>query len=90
MDSYVMRDSFNQLYQDAIDFLCLEFSISKADFLAMTEADLDKLYDQLCDIEHAETVRNNSPLTERGKMVESIITIVGNYFSVKLGYSEDE
>lgn len=90
MESTVMREAFDQLNQDAKEFLYKEFSLSEKEFLAMTEDDLDDLYDKLCDIEHAETLSNNSPLTERGEMVESIVTIVGNYFAKKLGYYDDD
>ena len=90
MESTVMREAFDQLDQDAKEFLYKEFSLTEREFLAMTEDDLDDMYDKLCDIEHAETLSNNSPLTERGEIVESIITIVGNYFSEKLGYTDDE
>ena len=86
----VMREAFSQLNQEAIAFLYKEFSLTEKEFLAMTEDDLVCLYDKLCDIEHAETPSDDSPLTERGEMVESIITIVGNYFSEKLGYNDDE
>jgi len=86
----VMRKAFAQLDREAIAFLYQEFSMSENDFLAMTEDDLDDLYDKLCDIEVAETPSDDSPLTERGKMVESIVTIVGNYFSEKLGYRDEE
>jgi len=88
MGSTVMREAFAQLDLEAVEFLYYEFSLSENEFLAMTEDDLDDLYDQLCEIEHAETPSDNTPLTERGKMVESIVTIVGNYFSEKLGYDE--
>ena len=90
MEGTVMREAFDELDQDAIEFLYKEFSLAEKEFLAMTEDDLDDLYDQLCEIEHAETPSDNSPLTVRGKMVESIVTIVGNYFSEKLGYDDDE
>ena len=90
MDSAVMREAFNQLNKEMVVFLYKEFSLSENDFQAMTEDELDDLYDKLCDIESAETLSDNSPLTERGKMVESIVTIVGNYFSEKLGYDDDE
>jgi len=90
MDTTVMREAFNQLDQEAVAFLYNEFELSANDFQAMTEDELDDLYDQLCDIEIAETPSDNSPLTKRGKMVESIVTIVGNYFSEKLGYDDNE
>jgi hypothetical protein len=90
MEGTVMREAFDELDQDAIEFLYKEFSLAEKEFLAMTEDDLDDLYDQLCEIEHAETPSDNSPLTVKGKMVESIVTIVGNYFSEKLGYDDDE
>lgn len=90
MESAVMREAFDELDKDAITFLCKEFFLDEKEFLAMTEDDLDDLYDKLCDIESAETPGDNAPLPERLKMVESIITIVGNYFSEKLGYDDDE
>ena len=85
-ESTVMREAFDQLDPSATKFILQEFALSQECFLAMTEDDLDDLYDRLCDIEHEETPSNNSPLTERGYMVEYIVTMVGNYFSEKLGY----
>lgn len=90
MENIVMREAFNQLDQDAIKFLYKEFNLTEKQFLAMTEDDLDDLYDKLCDIEHEETPSDDSPLTVRGEMVEFIVTIVGNYFSQMLGYDDDE
>ena len=90
LEHIVMREAFRQLSREAIEFLCKEFKLSQNSFFTMTENDFDDLYDKLCDIEHAETPSDDSPLTERGKMVESIITIVGNYFSQKLGYNDEE
>ena len=88
-NSTVMRDSFSQLDPSATKFLLQEFALSLEEFNKMSEDDLGDLYDQLCEIEHAETPSNNSPLTARGSMVEYIVTIVGNYFSEKLGYWEE-
>ena len=90
MENTVMREAFDQLDQEAIAFLYEEFSLTEKDFLVMDEDALGDLYDKLCDIEHEETPSDNSPLTERGEMVESIVTIVGNYFSEKLGYRDEE
>ena len=90
MENTVMREAFNQLDPNAIKFLCKEFALTEMEFLTMTEDDLDDLYDKLCDIEHAETPSDDSPLTDRGEMVESIVTIVGNYFAEKLGYDDEE
>lgn len=90
MEGTVMREAFDQLDQDAKEFICAEFFLTEKEFLAMVEDDLDDLYDKLCDIEHVETPSDNLPLTERGEMVESIVTIVGNYFSKKLGYNDEE
>ena len=85
-ESTVMRDAFNRLDPSATKFLLQEFALSQEGFQAMSEDDLDDLYDRLCDIESEETPSDNSALTERGSMVEYIVTIVGNYFSEKLGY----
>lgn len=90
LERIVMRESFRQLDRAAIKFLCKEFDLSQNALFEMTEDDLNDLYDKLCDIESAETPSDNSPLTERGEMVESIVTIVGNYFSEKLGYRDEE
>lgn len=89
LERIVMSKAFRQLDREAIKFLCEEFNLSQSAFSAMPEDDLDELYDKLCDIESAETPSDDSPLTERGEMVESIVTIVGNYFSEKLGYRDE-
>ncbi|WP_458460546.1 hypothetical protein [Paenibacillus sp.] len=89
MDITIMREAFDQLDQDAVEFLYKEFNLSENDFHELSEDGLDDLYDKLCDIESAETPGDSTPLTERLKMVESIITIVGNYFSEALGYDDE-
>ncbi len=90
LESTVMKEAFAQLDKKMIEFICKEFHLSEADYFALAEADLDILYDQLCDIELEETPSDSSSLTERGKIVESIVTVVGNYFSQKLRYDDSE
>ena len=87
MNDAIMRNAFSLLDSNAINFILNEFCLSITSFLALSEDELVDLYERLGDIEIEETPDDNSELTPRGKMVETIITIVGNYFSDRLGCS---
>lgn len=90
MNETVMRDAFKQLDQTAVDFICKEFSVTEDQFKEMTEEQLDELYDKLCDIEIEEVPDEGGQATERGEMVASIVTIVGNFFARELGYDDGD
>lgn len=69
------------LSQTQLDFINQEFGYTKESIAAMSDNEIDKLYDQIADIEVDETVdadRDGRDLTERGKTVEGIVTVIGN------------
>lgn len=69
------------LSQTQLDFIEQEFGYTKEAIAAMSEDEIDELYDQIADIEVDETVdadRDGRDLTERGKTAEGIVTVIGN------------
>ena len=69
------------LSQTQLDFINQEFGYTKESIAAMSDNEIDKLYDQIADIEVDETVdadRDGRDLTERGKTAEGIVTVIGN------------
>lgn len=69
------------LSQTQLDFIEQEFGYTKETIAAMSDDEIDELYDQIADIEVDETVdadRDGRDLTERGKTAEGIVTVIGN------------
>ena len=69
------------LSQTQLDFINQEFGYTKESIAAMSDNEIDELYDQIADIEVDETVdadRDGRDLTERGKTAEGIVTVIGN------------
>ena len=69
------------LSQTQRDFIEQEFGYTKEAIAAMSDDEIDELYDQIADIEVDETVdadRDGRDLTERGKTAEGIVTVIGN------------
>lgn len=69
------------LSQTQLDFIEQEFGYTKEAVAAMSDDEIDELYDQIADIEVDETVdadRDGRDLTERGKTAEGIVTVIGN------------
>lgn len=69
------------LSQTQLDFIEQEFGYTKKAIAAMSDDEIDELYDQIADIEVDETVdadRDGRDLTERGKTAEGIVTVIGN------------
>lgn len=69
------------LSQTQLDFIEQEFGYTKEAIAAMSDDEIDELYDQIADIEVDETVdadRDSRDLTERGKTAEGIVTVIGN------------
>ena len=69
------------LSQTQLDFIEQEFGYTKEAIAAMSDDEIDELYDQIADIEVDETVdadRDGCDLTERGKTAEGIVTVIGN------------
>ena len=69
------------LSQTQLDFIEQEFGYTKEAIAAMSDDEIDELYDQIADSEVDETVdadRDGRDLTERGKTAEGIVTVIGN------------
>lgn len=67
------------LTEEQLNFIRAEFGHDRVSLLALSDDDFENLYDRIGDIEVAETLKaNDGELSKRGKMAESIITIVGN------------
>lgn len=69
------------LSQTQLDFIEQEFGYTKEAIAAMSDDEIDELYDQIADIEVDETAdadRDGRDLTERGKTAEGIVTVIGN------------
>lgn len=63
------------------NFLANEFGIDKQAFRVLDDDALDDLYDEIGFIEAEETMnadKENRDLTERGKISEGIVTLIGN------------
>lgn len=71
----------NALSQTQIDFIEAELGFGREAIAAMSDDDIDQMYDRISDIEVDETVdadREGRELTERGKTAEGIVTVIGN------------
>lgn len=69
------------LSQTQLDFIEQELGYTREAISAMSDDEIDELYDQIADIEVDETVdadRGGRDLTERGKTAEGIVTVIGN------------
>lgn len=69
------------LSQTQFDFIEQEFGYTREAISAMSDDEIDELYDQIADIEVDETVdadRDGRDLTERGETAEGIVTVIGN------------
>lgn len=70
-------------------FILSEFGIDEVAFRALSDDDLDNLYDEIGFIEVEETMaadEQERELTDRGKVAVSIVTLIGN----ELYQSDDE
>ncbi len=59
------------------NFICKEAGITVDELQQASEETLGELYDMLCDIECEETVIDEE-LSERGKLAEGLVTLMGN------------
>lgn len=69
------------LSQAQFDFIEKEFGYTREFIGSMSDDEIDAMYDQIADIEIDETVdadMENRDLTQRGKLAEGIITVMGN------------
>lgn len=84
----VLRKAVKDMTGVQKDFICGEFGLSKSELSNAGEDELDKIYDDLCRIELEETL-DDSELTERGKLVESIVTLMGNAIAEDEGFFDE-
>ncbi len=77
-----MRDAekvLQVLTEAQLKFIESEFSISNEQIQHMDDNTISELYDKICDIEVEETMAaGDGELSERGKMAESIVSVIGN------------
>lgn len=67
------------LNEAQINFIQSEFGHDPDAMSALSDEDFEKLYDRLGDIEAEETMAaDDGELSDRGKMAESIVTLIGN------------
>ncbi|MCM1059071.1 MAG: hypothetical protein NC452_02130 [Eubacterium sp.] len=91
MNETVMKNAFESLNDKQIDFICGEFEIGKTFIESMNEDELNSVYEDLCDIEVDEIcAAGDSKLSERGEIVSSIVTTVGNELASKFEYLDEE
>ena len=85
-----IRSVIEEMTETQIDFICEELKIRKDLLLEASEDDLGEIYDILCDIESSETPTDDSPLSERCKIVSDIVTLWGNAIAEAEGYFEED
>ncbi len=76
-----MREPLSSLSNKQLRFIKDEFGYSDEQLEQMDEEAIDALYDRVCDIEVETTIEaGEGKLSKRGKMSESIVTFIGNYY----------
>lgn len=75
-----MTEAVSKLNKEQLAFIQSEFGIDKEQLEAMSEDELyDEVYDKCCDIEVETTCEaGDKELSERGKIAESLVTLLGN------------
>lgn len=69
------------LSQPQLDFIEQELGHIRESIEAMSDDEIDEMYDRIADIEMDETMdadAEDRDLTDRGKLAESIVTVIGN------------
>lgn len=92
MNETIMKDAFAALTEEQVAFVCKEFGIEADELSKKSEDELNEIYESLCDAEVDEICKaQDAPLSERGKAVCGIVTVVGNEIAKAQGdYDEDE
>ena len=89
-----MIEAAPELTKEQIDFIAREFGIDEEALKQLDDdAIYDKVYDPCCVIEEVETVAtldDDSDLSERGRIAESIVTLLGNTIAVDEGYLDED
>lgn len=82
----ILKKAVKLLSDVQLKFISDEFAVTKSKLLKMPEAELDGLYDKLCDIEVEETIKSDDgKLSERGDTASSIVTVLGNEIAKSQG-----
>lgn len=84
-----MDNILKGLSKKQLEFMSIECGVSVEKIKKADENQVLSLYDVVCDIEIDETVKaddsESDELSERGKMAENIVTIIGNNIRDKKG-----
>lgn len=79
-----MFEYFELLNDEQLDFIADEFGILKGNINSTTA---DSLYDEIGLIEADEVISaNGGPLSRRGKLAASIVTVLGNALAEDMGW----
>ncbi len=87
-----MKEVIKNLSQKQLDFIHSELGYDKEHLDAMSEDEFyDNVYDKCCDIEVETTCEaGDGELSERGKIAESLVTVLGNSIEDVEEYLEEE
>ena len=84
----VLRQTRMQMTLAQNKFICDEAGISIEELNAASEKQLDEIYDMLCEIEIEESI-SDSDLSDRGKLAESLVTLMGNALAEDMGILDE-
>ena len=84
----VLQKTLREMTERQKKFICDEFRITEDDLMNSTEEELDAIYDGLCEIEIEETVPGE--LTDRGKIAEDLVTLMGLAIAKDEGYLDED
>ena len=82
----VLRQTRMQMTLAQKKFICDEAGISIEELNAASEKQLDEIYDMLCEIEES---ISDSELSDRGKLAESLVTLMGNALAEDMGILDE-
>lgn len=82
-----MLKYFELLNDEQLDFIANEFGILKENIFSINSIAADSLYDEIGLIEADEVIlANGGPLSRRGKLATSIVTVLGNALAKDMGW----
>ena len=70
------------------EFICKEAGLTVDELLNATEDKLGEICDMLCNIENEETIVDEE-LSERGKLTEGLVTLMGNAIAESNGWLDE-
>lgn len=87
----VLSRTFQNLSEEQLKFISKETGLSQEALFSMTEEELYKVYDSICDIEIDEACEaGEDDLSERGEAAAEIVTVIGNAIRDAEGYDDEE